>query len=100
MNALYAKKRISSRRNVKKHLTKTKKDGNPRCATGIGGLVKVIPSDVWNKKILPYYKDDRPLPDLSAYTTTGRPRSSWVDASPHLKALRMYYYKSLFLRKH
>ena len=53
---------FAKRSKLKEHLTQTKKDGNTRCTTGSRGLFKVIPNEVWNEKILPYYKDDRPLP--------------------------------------
>ena len=51
------------RKVLKLHLTKTKKGGKPRCP----GLKAVIPSDVWVNGILPHYKNDASLPDLSLY---------------------------------
>ena len=45
---------------MKIHLTTIGKKGL-RCP----GLKKVIPSDVWENQILPYYKNNAPLPDSS-----------------------------------
>ena len=61
----------SQRVHLKTHLTKVKKNGNPKCP----GLKKAIPSDVWNKQIVPHYTKDGPLPDLSSYEReTPKPR--------------------------
>ena len=68
---------------LKSHFTKPKKKG-PRCA----GLRVVVPIDVWNKQILPHYMSDAKFPDLSKYVKTGRPRSSWSDASSPTKRRR------------
>ena len=31
------------------------------------GLKKVIPSDVWDQQILPFYRDDDPMPESDIY---------------------------------
>ena len=70
---------------LKRHLLEPKNDGKPRCDV----LKKIIPDEVWREKILPYYKDAQPLPDLSAFIRRqGRKRSSWTDASPRTKRRR------------
>lgn len=68
---------------MKEHLNQTKKDGKTRCH----GLNAVIPADVWNEKVLPYYKNDAPLPCLEKLKKKkmGRPRSPWSTASPRTK---------------
>ena len=74
----------SIRKDIKKHFISIGKKG-PRCS----GLKKKIPGEVWKEKILPYYKGDQPLPDLSAFIRRpGRKCSSWTDASPRTKRRR------------
>ena len=51
------------RKALKLHLTKTKKDGKPRCP----GLRVVIPPDVWTQEIIPHYCRDAPMPNLGMY---------------------------------
>ena len=60
------KKILSQRHHLKRHLTSPNSNGKPWCS----GLEKVIPSDVWKNQILPYYKNDAPLPDLSYFKST------------------------------
>ena len=58
---------------LRDHLTLPKaSDKKPRCPM----LSKVIPSDVWSNDLLPFYRDDAPLPNFASYKKrkTGRQR--------------------------
>ena len=54
---------FGARFHLKDHLIKLSKDKKPRCT----GLKKVIPDDVWDEEVLPYYTNDSQMPDLSTY---------------------------------
>ena len=51
------------RKALKLHLTKTKKDGKPRCP----GLKKVLSTKEWDEQVLPYYTSNAEFPNLLGY---------------------------------
>lgn len=57
------KKQISNRGNLKAHLTKSNKNGKTRCP----GLKKVLSTNEWDEKILPYFRDGAELLELPSY---------------------------------
>ena len=68
----------SIRKDMKLHLTTSGRKGI-RCS----GLKKILPISTWTKKVVPYFKDDVELPDLSSYrfkSPIGRRKRKSVDA--------------------